>query len=77
MARSTSKSAAPSIMKRHVLDLQVLGHSLQDWMDAPPFTHVVIDGVTLTREQLEDFARAGLDGGATAKAAYLDRLRRG
>lgn len=64
-------------MKRKVLDLQILGHqSVLYWMDGPPTTHVKIDGVTLTLEQVEEFERIGRTGGAAAKAAYLDRLRR-
>lgn len=74
MAGSTRKPAAPPTMKRKVLDLQILGHqSVLDWMDGPPTTHIKIDGVTLTLERVEEYVRAG---SASAKADYLDRLRR-
>jgi hypothetical protein len=47
-------------MKRHILDLTKLrcdSNSILDWMNAPPWTHVRIAGVLLTRQQMSELAR--------------------
>jgi|GEM_PF-2231603 len=63
-------------MTRHVLNLQQLdGASIQQWMDSPTSTHVSIDGVTLSVEQVEEFVRIGKAEGGAAQERYLDRLR--
>jgi len=61
--------------RRHTVKLQLDGQSIRQWLDAPATTHVQIEGVTLSREQLIEFERIGRTGGAPAQARYLEQHR--
>jgi hypothetical protein len=61
-------------MKSHILDLTELrcdSNSILDWMDGPPWTHVRIAGVLLTRKQMSELAR--LD--AEERARRIEEMR--
>jgi hypothetical protein len=60
-------------MKRHIFDIDVLTENgTMKWLKAPPFTHVRIGGVVLTRKQAIELWRLDFE----ERERRLDEMRR-